>query len=203
MLIGYVRISKGCGDQSLDLQYDALKKYGVAEDRIYQDIASGKNDDRPGLKECLKALQPGNTLVIFTLDRLGRSIKNLIDIVDRLNKDGINLKVLSGSGAHIDTSTPYGRMVFNIFATLAEFERELIVERTKAGLAAARARGKKGGRPRKMDKETLKIVMAAMSDKNTVVSQLAKKLGFSTVTIYKYVFADGKLREEGLKLMNS
>lgn len=197
-----MRISKGGGDQSLDLQYDALKKFGVTEDRIYQDIASGKKDDRPGLKECLKALQPCNTLVIFTLDRLGRDIKHLINIVDKLNKEGIHLKVLSGSGAHIDTSTPYGRMVFNIFATLAEFERELIIERTKAGLEAARARGKKGGRPRKMDKDTLKIIMAAMSDRTTVVSQLAKRLGFTTATIYSYVHSDGRLKDEGLRLMN-
>ncbi|MDR2723668.1 MAG: recombinase family protein, partial [Holosporaceae bacterium] len=151
MLIGYMRVSKNDGSQNLDLQQDALLAAGVHKDRIYHDTASGKKEARPGLAECLKALQPGNTLVVWKLDRLGRDLKNLITIVDELRRKNIGFKVLTGHGAQIDTSTPNGRLVFGLFAALAEFERELIIERTNAGLKAARARGRMGGRPRKMD----------------------------------------------------
>lgn len=146
-----MRVSKADGSQVLDLQRDALLSAGVSEDRIYQDLASGRFDDRPGLNACLKALQPGNTLIVWKLDRLGRNLKHLITTVEDLKNKNIGFKVLSGTGAQIDTSTSHGKLVFGIFASLAEFERELIVERTKAGLAASRARGRMGGRPRKMD----------------------------------------------------
>ncbi len=176
-------------------------KSGVEEHRIYQDMASGKKDLRPGLNECMKAIQPGNTLVVWKLDRLGRDLRHLVEVVDKLNKQDIGLKVLTGHGAQIDTTTSHGRLMFGIFAALSEFERELIIERTRAGLAAARARGRKGGRPRKMDKETLKIASAAMSDRNSVASQIAKRLGITTSTLYSYVNADGSLKEEGNKLL--
>src|SRR4029453_4872991 len=117
---------------------------------IYEDLASGRKDDRPGLTSCLKALQPGNTLVVWKLDRLGRDLKHLVGLIDTLNQQQGGLKVLAGTGAQIDTTTANGRLVFGIFAALAEFEAELIRERTKAGLRAARARGRVGGRPRKM-----------------------------------------------------
>ena len=142
MLIGYMRVSKHDGSQNLDLQKDALIEAGVDKNRIYYDMASGKNDARPGLVECLKALQPGNTLVVWKLDRLGRDLKSLITTIDELRQKNIGFKVLTGQGAQIDTTTPNGRLVFGIFAALAEFERELIIERTKAGLQAARARGR-------------------------------------------------------------
>jgi DNA invertase Pin-like site-specific DNA recombinase len=150
VLLGYARVSKADGTQVLDLQKDALKEAGVQVERIYEDFSSGRNDDHPGLDSCLKALQPGNTLVIWKLDRLGRHLKHLIQLGEELRQKNIGLKVLAGAGAQIDTSTPNGRMIFGLFAVFAEFERELIVERTRAGLAAARARGRKGGRPRKM-----------------------------------------------------
>ena len=137
---------------------------GVAPERIYEDLASGRKDDRPGLAACLKALQPGNTLVIWKLDRLGRDLKHLVNTVDELNQRDVGLKVLAGAGAQIDTTTANGRLVSSIFAALAEFEAELIRERTMAGLAAARARGRLGGRPRKMTKETLTMAMAAMAN---------------------------------------
>jgi len=203
MFIGYMRVSKGDGSQQFDMQKDSLIKFGVPEERIYQDSASGKKDDRPGLLECLKALQPGNTLVVWKLDRLGRNLRHLVGVVDKLTKENIGLKVLTGHGAQIDTTTAHGRLVFGIFAALSEFERELIIERTRAGLAAARARGRKGGRPRKMDKETLRIAAAAMSDRNSMSSQIAKRLGITTSTLYSYVNSDGSLKEEGLKLLNS
>ncbi len=146
MLIGYARVSKADGSQSLDLQHDTLRAAGVERDNIYDDLASGGRDDRPGLTACLKSLRDGDVLVVWKLDRLGRSLAHLVNTVKELSDRKIGLRVLTGKGAQIDTTTASGRMVFGIFATLAEFERDLIRERTMAGLASARARGRKGGR---------------------------------------------------------
>jgi DNA invertase Pin-like site-specific DNA recombinase len=201
MLIGYMRVSKNNGSQTLDLQRDALIEAGVSEDRLYHDLASGKKDERPGLLACLKALQPGNTLVVWTLDRLGRDLKHLVTIIDELHRRGVSFKVLAGHGTQIDTTTASGRMVFGLFATLAEFERTLIMERTRAGLAAARARGRLGGRPRKMDTATLQIAMAAMSDPKSIASQVAKKLNITTATLYTYVNGDGSPKTLGARLL--
>ncbi len=148
MLIGYARVSKADGSQSLDLQHDTLRAAGVERDNIYDDLASGGRDDRPGLTACLKSLRDGDVLVVWKLDRLGRSLAHLVNTVKELSDRKIGLRVLTGKGAQIDTTTASGRMVFGIFATLAEFERDLIRERTMAGLASARARGRKGGRKR-------------------------------------------------------
>jgi len=198
-----MRISKNDGSQSLDLQRDALIQAGVDPDRVYQDLITGAHDNRDGLQNCLKSLQPDNTLVVWKLDRLGRNLKNLVTIIDDLRKKKIGFKVLTGSGAQIDTTTPNGRLCFGLFATLAEYERELIIERTKAGLAAARARGRNGGRPRKMDKGTLKIAMAAMSDRNSVAKDVASRLNMTTTTLYYYVNADGSLKKRGEALLNN
>jgi DNA invertase Pin-like site-specific DNA recombinase len=202
MQIGYIRVSKSDGSQVLDLQHDALLEAGVDPERIYKDLASGRNDDRPGLRSCLKALQPGNTLVVWKLDRLGRDLKHLINTVDDLNKRNIGFKVLAGAGAQINTTTANGRLVFGIFAALAEFEAELIRERTKAGLAAARARGRLGGRPRKMTAGTLKMAMAAMADPKIKASEVASRLGITTTTLYAYVNGDGSVKEPGQRLLN-
>lgn len=202
MLIGYVRVSKSDGSQSLDLQIDALLSERVSADRIYKDLSSGRKDDRPGLRECLKALQPGNTLVIWKLDRLGRDMKHLVNTVHSLDDRKIGLKVLAGAGATIDTTTANGRLIFGVFAALAEFESELIKERTKAGLAAARARGRMGGRPRKMTIDTLKMAMNAMSDPKSNASNIAKTLGITTTTLYDYVNGDGSAKEKGQKLLD-
>lgn len=199
MLIGYVRVSKSDGSQLLDLQIDALLKAGVDPKYIYQDLASGRKDDRPGLNACIKALQPGNTLVVWKLDRLGRDMKHLVNLIDDMSHKKVGFKVLSG--AEIDTTTANGRLVFGIFAALAEFERELIRERTQAGLAAARARGRNGGRPRKMDEHTIKMAMAAMSDRNSVAHEVAKCLNITTTTLYTYINGDGSLKEAGSKLL--
>ena len=203
MLIGYMRVSKQDGSQCLDLQNDALIKAGVAPERIFEDMDSGRKDDRPGLRACLKALQPGNTLVVWKLDRLGRDLKHLVNTIDELRNRDIGFKVLNGTGAQIDTTTPNGRLCFGIFAALAEFERELIIERTRAGLAAARARGRKGGRPRKMTKTALQMATAAMTDRNSVAVDVAKQLGITTTTLYAYVNGDGSLKEPGQALLNS
>jgi DNA invertase Pin-like site-specific DNA recombinase len=202
MKIGYMRVSKNDGSQKFALQKDALLVDGVEENRIYQDMASGRKDKRLGLESCLKALQPDNTLVVWKLDRLGRDLKHLVTLVDDLNKRGVGLKVLAGAGAQIDTSTANGKLVFGIFAALAEFERELISERTIAGLAAARARGKLGGRPRKMDKDTLMIAIKSLEDKSITVQSVAKRLNMTTTTLYEYLNGDGSLKEPGYNLLN-
>ena len=145
MLIGYARVSKTDGSQSLDLQRDALRAEGIDAVNLYHDFASGVRDDRPGLDTCLRALRKGDVLVAWKLDRLGRNLAHLVNTVQDLSARGVGLRVLTGQGAQIDTTTAAGRLVFGIFAALAEFERELIRERTVAGLKAARARGRKGG----------------------------------------------------------
>jgi DNA invertase Pin-like site-specific DNA recombinase len=203
MLIGYSRVSKSDGSQTLDLQKDALNAVGITQERIYEDLASGRYDSRPGLDACLKALRPGDTLVVWKLDRLGRNLKHLINTIDDLRKKEIGFKVLSGSGAQIDTTTSNGRMIFGIFAVLAEFERELIAERTHAGLKAARARGRNGGRPRKMDKSTLQMAMAALKDPKAVATDVAHKLGITTTTLYAYINGDGSPKETASFILNN
>ena len=184
ILIGYMRVSKADGSQVVDLQRDALLSAGIDETRLYSDAQSGsRQDNRPGLTNCLKALQPGNTLAVWKLDRLGRSLKDLVNIIEDLNARNIGFKVLTGQGAQIDTTTPHGRLVFGMFAALSEFERELIIERTNAGLAAARARGRLGGRPRKMDRPTLQMAMSAMSDPASIAKDIAAKLNISTAEV--------------------
>ena len=145
MLIGYPRVSNADGSQRLDLQRDALIAAGVASEAIYEDRASGKRDDRPGLETGLKALRSGDTLVVWKLDRLGRNLAHLVAAVSALADREVGLRVLAGQGAAIDTTTASGRLVFGSFAALAEFECELLRERTQAGLAAVRARGRTGG----------------------------------------------------------
>jgi DNA invertase Pin-like site-specific DNA recombinase len=201
MLIGYLRVSKTDGSQTTDLQRDALITAGVGEDHLYEDRASGKLDARPGLDAALKALRPGDTLVVWKLDRLGRDLRHLVNMIHDLEKKQVGFKVLSGHGASIDTTTPAGKLVFGIFAALAEFERELISERTKAGLAAARARGRSGGAPFKMTVAKLRLAMSAMGQPETKVDELCKELGITRQTLYRYVAPDGSLRGDGKKLL--
>jgi DNA invertase Pin-like site-specific DNA recombinase len=201
MLVGYMRVSKADGSQVTDLQRDALLAAGVDAGRIYEDAASGKRDDRPGLTACLKALREGDTLVVWKLDRLGRDLRHLVNTVHDLTARGVGFRVLSGHGASIDTTSPGGKLVFGIFAALAEFERELIVERTRAGMAAARARGRSGGRPYTMTAAKLRLAMAAMASRDTKVSVLCAELGITRQTLYRHVGPDGSLRPDGKKLL--
>ena len=202
MRIGYARISKADGSQVLDLQRDALLAAGVRPDHLYEDKASGKNDDRTALAACLKALRKGDTLVVWKLDRLGRSLKHLVDTVQDLAERGISFKVLTGQGANIDTTTASGKLVFGIFAALAEFERELIRERTMAGLQAARVRGRKGGRKFSLTKAQVRLAQAAMRHRDTKVSELCRELGGITrSTLYRYVSPDGALRAYGKQVL--
>src|SRR5271166_6093377 len=172
MLVGYMRVSKTDGSQVSDLQRDAMLAAGVEPRHFYEDAASGKRDDRPGLAACLKALREGDTLVVWKLDRLGRDLRHLVNTVHDLTTRGIGFKVLTGQGAAIDTTTPAGKLIFGIFAALAEFERELITERTRAGLVAARARGHTGGRPYIMTPAKVRLAIAAMGKPETNVSAL-------------------------------
>ena len=180
MLVGYARISTE--DQKLDLQTDALEKAGCK--KIFTDIASGAKTDRPGLNEALKYLREGDTLVIWKLDRLGRSLKHLIDTVTLLEKQGMGLKSLQES---IDTSNSYGKLIFNLFGSLAEFERELIRERTCAGLSSARARGNKGGRPRVMTEAQARQLVTLHADPKNSIKDICKTFNISEGTMYHYL----------------
>ena len=201
MLIGYARVSKADGSQTTDLQRDALLAAGVDPEQIYEDQASGKQDDRPQLAACLKAVRTGDTLIVWKLDRLGRDLRHLVNVVHDLTDRGVGLKVLTGQGAAIDTTTASGKLVFGIFAALAEFERELISERTKAGLASARARGRKGGRPYKMTPAKIRLAMASMGQPGTNICELCKELGVTRQTLYRHVSPTGELRLDGKKVL--
>lgn len=201
MLIGYARVSKADGSQTLDLQRDALTAAGVVPEQIYDDRASGKHDGRPGLAACLKALRDGDVLVVWKLDRLGRDLTHLVTTVQDLAGRGIGLRVLTGQGAQIDTTTPTGKLIFGIFASLAEFERELIRERTMAGLAAARARGRKGGRKFALTKAQVRLAQAAMAKRDTSVAELCAELGVKPVTLYRYVGPSGELRDYAKRVL--
>ena len=202
-LIGYMRLSKADGSQVLDLQRDALLSAGVSERHLYSDSASGKKDDRPGLAACLQALRQGDTLVVWKLDRLGRSLRHLVNTVHDLTDRGVGLRVLTGRGAAIDTTTSAGKLVFGIFASLAEFERDLISERTRAGLASARARGRKGGRRPKMTPAKLRLAMAAMGNRETNVGSLCRELGITRSTLYRHVSPTGEPRGDATRLLKS
>ncbi len=201
MLIGYLRVSKSDGSQTTNLQRDALIENGVDPTNIYEDQASGRIDDRPGLLAALKALRQGDVFIVWKLDRLGRSLHHLVNTIHDLTMRGIGFKVLTGHGASIDTTTPSGKLVFGIFAALAEFERELISERTKAGLASARARGRKGGAPFKMTAAKLRLAMASMGKPETKVGELCLELGVTRQTLYRHIGPDGSLREDGQKIL--
>lgn len=196
-----MRVSKADGSQVFDLQRDALLSAGALADRLYEDHASGKRDNRPGLDACLKSLRHGDTLVVWKLDRLGRDLRHLVNLVHDLTKRGVGLRVLAGEGAAIGTTTANGRLMFGFFAALAEFERELIIERTKAGLASARARGRKGGRPFKMTAAKLRLAQAAMGQPGTKVSELCTELGITRQTLYRHVTPKGELRPDGLSVL--
>src|SRR5689334_8877620 len=180
MLIGYARVSTT--DQTLALQQDALTKAGC--ERIFTDTASGSQTDRPGLSEALSHLREHDTLVVWKLDRLGRSLKDLIARITQLQNQDIGFKSLT---EQIDTTTSGGKLIFHIFGALAEFERDIIQERTQAGLAAARARGKRGGRPRALSPEKIKLAKRLYADTSTSVAEICKMLGISRHTLQRYV----------------
>lgn len=200
-MVGYTRVSKADGSQVHHLQHDALIAAGVDPKRIYKDNISGTRDSRPGLDACLAVLAPGDTLVIWKLDRLGRSLRHLVNTVGELTARGIGLKVLTGEGSMIDTTTASGRLMFGIFAALAEFERELIVERTRAGVAAAQARGKHCGRPFEMTPKKIRLLQKAMNKREKFVRDFAADIGISKATAYRYVGPNGELRADAKRVL--
>jgi DNA invertase Pin-like site-specific DNA recombinase len=180
MHIGYARVSTH--EQHLDLQQDALKRAGCK--KVIVDQVSGAVAERPGLAKVKELLREGDTLVVWRLDRLGRSIKDLIAWMDWLEKEGVGLRSLHES---IDSTTPSGKLTFHIFAALAEFERQLIQERTQAGLRAARARGRLGGRPRALNPDKRQRVVELYEKKQLAVKEICKMMGISKPTLYAYV----------------
>ncbi len=190
MIFGYARVSTF--EQNLELQQDALKKAGCEE--IFIDKASGAKADRPAFDDLLNKLRRGDTIVVWKLDRLGRSLQHLIESINKLEKNGMVFKSLTES---IDTTTPNGKLIFHIFGALAEFERGLIAERTRAGLASARARGRRGGRKKGLSDEAKLIAVTAKalyenSQENGMSTQnIADKLGISRPTLYKYLRLEG------------
>lgn len=180
MLIGYARVSTG--DQNLDLQRDALQNAGCEE--IYQDQLSGAKAARPGLEKALEMARAGDTLVVWRLDRLGRSLKDLITIVETLEQRDIELHSLQESLA---THSTGGKLIFHLFAALAEFERNLIRERTQAGLKAARARGRNGGRPKALDLSKRKLAVKLYEEKQYTIDEICRIMGISKPTLYSYI----------------
>ncbi|WP_276742872.1 recombinase family protein [Pantoea septica] len=179
MLIGYIRVSTN--DQNTDLQRKALQSADC--ELIFEDRMSGKTSDRPGLKKALRCLQPGDTLVVWKLDRLGRSMRHLVTLTEELRERGVNFRSLTDS---IDTSTAAGRFFFHVMGALAEMERELIVERTRAGLAVARDRGRIGGRRRKMTDSVVHRARCMLAQGATLL-QVSLVLDVSVKTIYRYI----------------
>lgn len=183
-LIGYARVSTP--DQDLNLQFDALEKAGCTKDKIFIDKISGSKSDRPGLEKCLAEIQPGDTLLVWRLDRLGRSMPHLVSLVEDLRTKKIGFKSICDVA--IDTTTASGELIFNIFSSLAQFERRLIQERTKAGLDAARARGRQGGR-KKVEATNPKVMMAKNMHKDYGMSidNICKTLKISRASFYRYL----------------
>ncbi len=183
-LVGYARVSGD--DQNLNLQMDALLKAGVEKRHIFCDQMSGAKSERPGLIECLKSLESGDSLLVWRLDRLGRSMQHLVTVVEDFRQKGVGFKsICDGS---IDTTTASGELIFNIFSSLAQFERRLIQERTNAGLSSARARGRLGGRP-KLSLDSAKIRMAKKmhADKSVEIDDICATLKVSRATLYRYL----------------
>lgn len=194
MQIGYARVSTQ--DQDLSLQLDALQQIGC--EKIFTEKASGAQRDRPELKAALDYLRSGDTLVVWKLDRLARSLRQLIDTFEHLNERGIGLRSLTEA---IDTTTPGGTLIFHIFGALAEFERSVIRERTNAGLAAARARGRLGGRPPALTEANLIAAKALLRDPGITVEQAAKTLGVSPATLYRHIPGGrSAMKDEGSSL---
>lgn len=183
-LIGYARVSTQ--EQDLNLQLDALEKAGCAKDKIFIDKISGAKAERPGLEKCLDEIQPGDTLLVWRLDRLGRSMPHLVSLIENLRTKKIGFKSIC-DGA-IDTTTASGELIFNIFSSLAQFERRLIQERTKAGLDAARARGRQGGR-KKVEATNPKVMMAKNmhKDHGMSIDDICKTLKISRASFYRYI----------------
>lgn len=192
MLLGYARVSTD--EQTTGLQLDALQAAGC--ERTFEERASGATTERPVLSEVLSHARRGDTLVVWRLDRLGRSLPHLIEMVQVLEAGGVALRSLTEG---IDTATPNGRLVFHLFGALAQFERELIRERTVAGLAAARTRGRKGGRPPKLSAEKMRVAHRLLKDPESTISEVARTLGVHRSTLHKALQATSAQKVNGVE----
>ncbi|MGV8167503.1 MAG: recombinase family protein [Alkaliphilus sp.] len=181
LVFGYARVSTV--EQKLDLQFDALVKYGIDKRNIFSEIASGSKNERIKLNRLLNYVQEGDTIVVWKLDRIGRSTKHLVDLMTFFEEKKVNFVSLN---ENFDTSTATGKLVFNIFSSLAQFERDLIIERTKAGLISARARGRVGGRP-KVDREKISLAKKMYQDGKYTVKEIVRATGISKATLYRNV----------------
>ncbi|MTI84342.1 MAG: recombinase family protein [Firmicutes bacterium] len=188
MIFGYARVSTQ--DQNLNLQTDDLQKYGA--ERIFQEKITGTRKVRPELENMIQMLREGDTVVVWKLDRIGRSIKHLIDLIEEFKNRKVNFVSIK---ENIDTSTATGKLIFNIFASLAEFERDIIAERTRAGLTAARARGKKGGRPSK-NKDKVELALKMYDSKQYTVNEIIEATSLSKTTFYRYLNQSMRLSRE-------
>ena len=192
--VGYMRVSTADGSQKFDMQETALVEAGVSPDKIYSDMASGASDDREGLKYMLKSLNPGDTVVVWKLDRLGRNVKYLVNVIDELIKKNVSLEILTGACHGVNMTTPEGRMFFHMAATFAQFERDLIRERIVAGIAEAKRRGRKSGRKFKFsnaDVDTAYHLIKAGVPKK----EIARRFNVTVQTIFNYFTPDGEIKE--------
>jgi DNA invertase Pin-like site-specific DNA recombinase len=195
MLIGYARVSTH--DQNLDLQKDALEKAGCK--KIYIEQMSGSSRIRPELEKTLEILRTGDTLIVWRLDRLGRSLKHLIELITKLEQTGVGFKSLMES---MDTTTSGGKLVFHIFGALAEFEHNLIIERTSAGLTAARARGRNGGRPLKLNEKKRELAIKLYNERERSIKEICQIMGISRPTLYTYIHKHDKEAAQQIKVNN-
>lgn len=190
MDVGYVRVSRN--EQNPEMQRNELEASGC--ERIFEERISSRKESRPQLEAALDYCREGDRLVVWKLDRLGRSIKELIELVNSLEERGVEFK---SSRESLDTSTPGGKLVFHVFASMAEFERDVIRERTMAGLESARVRGRKGGRKPVMDEKKIALASKLMRDREMPISEVSDAVGVSKATIYRYLKPDGTVRKDG------
>lgn len=194
--VGYMRVSTADGSQKLDMQETALIEAGVSPNKIYSDMASGASDDREGLKYLLKSLNPGDTVVVWKLDRLGRNVKYLVNVIDELIKKNVSLEILTGACHGVNMTTPEGRMFFHMAATFAQFERDLIRERIVAGIAEAKRRGRKSGRKFKFSNADIDtayhLIKAGVPKK-----EIARRFNVTVQTIFNYFTPEGEIKQRG------
>lgn len=192
--VGYMRVSTADGSQKFDMQETALLEAGVSPNKIYSDMASGASEDREGLKYMLKSLNPGDTVVVWKLDRLGRNVRYLVSVIDELTKKNVHLEILTGACHGINMTTPEGRMFFHMAATFAQFERDLIRERIVAGVAEAKRRGRRSGRKFKFSKADIDTMQHLIKD-GVPKAEVARRFNVTIQTIFNYFTPDGEIKE--------
>lgn len=192
--VGYMRVSTADGSQKFDMQETALLNAGVSPEKIYSDMASGASEDREGLKYMLKSLNPGDTVVVWKLDRLGRNVRLLVNTIDELIKKDVCLEILTGACHGINMDTPEGKMFFNMMATFAQFERDLIRERIITGVEEAKRRGRRSGRKFKFSKSDIDTMQHLIKD-GVPKAEVARRFNVTIQTIFNYFTPDGEIKE--------